>query len=339
MNEKEALERMVPPGQRRRVWRGGVIQIWVTRACDKACFGCTQGSNLGGRPGMITLEQFHIACRSLRGYFGVVGIFGGNPAIHPQFEELCRIARSYFPQEQLGLWCNHPRGKGRIMRETFNPSVSNLNVHMDREAYDEFKRDWPESRPVGLDRDSRHSPPFVAMKDMDELQLPDGRIVPNTEENRWELISGCDINRCWSALVGVFRGQVRAWFCEIAAAQSMLHEHDPDYPDTGIPIDVEGLVDTTAENNQGYRTKSLWWKLPMESFAGQVRKHCHDCGIPLRGYGELAVGGKMEQVSPTHAAIYKPKVKNRLVQITTRREDLREQALSSTVTYLQNAKR
>lgn len=244
----------------------------------------------------------------------------GN-CLHPQFDELCAIMRKRIPRAQRGIWCNHPRGKGAVMRATFNPAVSNLNVHLDQEAYDEFKRDWPESKVKGLTDDSRHSPPFVAMKDMDELQMPDGRIVPNSESARWELISRCDINRNWSSLIGVFRGELRAWFCEIAGAQAMLHQYNPLYPDTGVEV-TPG-----------------WWNRGMEAFAHQVRHHCHDCGIPLRGYGELAVQGKVEQVSITHQVIYQPKDKNREVQVVSRREEIKDQALPRATDYIENSAR
>ena len=81
MNEAQALARMVPPSKPRKGKPdGGVMQIHITRACDLACFGCTQGSNLAGKVTMITPENFEKACASLVDYFGVVGIFGGNPA-------------------------------------------------------------------------------------------------------------------------------------------------------------------------------------------------------------------------------------------------------------------
>lgn len=321
MDEQQALARMVPPGmQRPGKPAGGVIQIWLTRACDKSCFGCTQGSNFGGKPGMMTPDQFEIACKSLKHYFGTVGIFGGNPAMSPHFNQICEIARSHFSKKQLGLWCNHPKGKGKVMRETFNPAVSNLNVHLDQEAYDEFKRDWPESRPFGLKDDSRHSPVYVAMKD-----------VIKDEAERWELISNCDINQHWSAMVGVFRGEVRGWFCEIAGAQAMLYQHVPDYPDTGIPIDKDG----SSIDPNGHRT--LWWRLGMNAFKHQVRRHCHECGVPLRGHGALAVTdpNATEQVSETYADL-KPKKKDRPVELVTLRDQL-GRPLDKTTTYLQNA--
>ena len=302
---------MISPGMKRpSVWKGGVLQIWVTRACDKSCFGCTQGSNLAGETGRITPNQFDEACKSLKGYFGVIGMFGGNPAVHPQFDLLCEIMRSHFPKNQCGLWCNKLFGKGSHARMTFNPAVSNLNVHLDREAYDEFKRDWPESQPFGLNQDSRHSPPYVAMQDVIE-----------SEEERWELISNCDINQKWSAMIGVFRDTLRGYFCEVAGAQAMLHQREEGYPDHGVPIVKD------------------WWQAPMRDFAKQVKFHCFSCGVPLRGRGELSQESNgIEQASKTHAEIYQPKKKDREVQIVKSLEEMESQALTLSTDYLGNAK-
>lgn len=292
MNKEECLTRMVPPSQTRLLppqFHGGVMQIHITRACDMSCFGCTQGSNLRGKPVLIGLDEFEQACKSLKNpnYWGVVGVFGGNPAMHPKFPEICEILRGYFPYEQRGLWCNHPLGHGKVMSETFNPLTSNLNVHLNQEAFSEFKRDWPGSLPFGLYEDSRHSPPFVAMLD-----------VIQDEGERWKLISGCDLNKNWSAMIcAVPNHGLRAFFCEIAGAQAMLHANDPNWPDTGLPA-VEG-----------------WWVEPMEAFEKQVEWNCHRCGVPLKRYGELATRGSFEEVSKTHASIYQPKVKNREVKL------------------------
>jgi hypothetical protein len=313
MNEEQALARMIAPGTPRAgKYRQGVIQIWVTRACDKACFGCTQGSNLAGNPGMITVEQFEQAVLSLWGYFGVIGVFGGNPAMHPKFDQLCAVLRQYVPFNQRGVWSNHPLGWGKEMRATFDPSISNLNVHLDQAAYDEFKRDWPESHVIGLTGDSRHSPPYVALQD----------VVPD-EGKRWELISGCDINQHWSAMVCVFRGELRAFFCEIAGAMSMLHQNEKDWPDLGHPVKAE------------------WWRQPMQDFAAQVRHHCHRCGIPLRGHGELAQAKDSEakeQTSREHQTVVRPKRPGREVELVTVQEQL-GQPLRLMTDYLGNAKR
>lgn len=366
MNETECLSKMIAPGTPREgKYRRGVIQIHVTRACDQACFGCTQGSQLAGKVHFISPEHFEQAVFSLKGYFGVVGIFGGNPALHPRFEELCEILRCHIPFQQRGIWSNNPITveKARAMRNTFDPSVSNLNVHLDRQAYALFKEGWPECNPVGLTQDSRHSPPYVALKDVLRKDCPtciarnrltfftDPGPCPTCggsylsvgqvydEDKGWELISGCDINKHWSAMIGVFRGELRAWFCEIAGAQAILHQDEPDYPDTGIsPCIKYDMVGPFLDTGSTYH----WWQLPMVAFTDQVRKHCHDCGVPLRGYGELSqeqnLAGR-EQTSATHQAIFKPKRKGRAVELVTVQEQIDPGRINRMTDYLGNARR
>ena len=59
MTETEALPRMLAPGTPRPcTYRHGVLQIHITRACDRACFNCTQGSNLRGKTYFISLDDF-----------------------------------------------------------------------------------------------------------------------------------------------------------------------------------------------------------------------------------------------------------------------------------------
>ena len=103
----------------------------------------------------------------------------------------------------------------------------------------------------------------------------------------------------------------------------MLHQNDPGFVDTGVAI------------HKG------WWRRPMADYAAQVRKHCHECGVPLRGYGELACAGSegTEYTSETHAKQYQPKTKDRNVVVVTELHDLRSQSLSRTTDYLGNAKK
>src|SRR5262249_9364997 len=153
---------------------------------------------------------------------------------------------------------NNLLGHGVTCRKTFNPDVSNLNVHLNSEAYEEIRRDWPMAEPKGLESDSSHSPPYVAMQDMEDM----------TDDDRWELIGNCDVNQRWSAIITVFRGDLRGYFCELAGAQAVLHQHEPDYPDLGSRIEPG------------------WWNRPIEAFSSQVRYHCFACGHPLRGRGD-----------------------------------------------------
>jgi hypothetical protein len=263
----------------------------------------------------------------------VVGCFGGNPASHPQFAELCHVLReSWVPFEQRGIWCNNPMGWGREMARTFNPAVSNLNVHQDAKAYAEFKHDWPNCHVVGLETDSRHSPPWVAMKD-----------VIADEGRRWELISNCDINRHWSAMLCQFRGELRAFFCEVAGAQAILHQWEPDYPDTGLKI-ANGTTyfrpPPEYENWAPIAEDNEWWRLTMPAFFEQVRHHCHSCGIPLRGHGELANNPHgTEQVSNAHLNVARPKKPNRRVELVVMEKQLEQGRIGTVIDYLGNARR
>lgn len=365
MNEQEAVSKMVAPGQRRQGKPyGGVIQIHVTRACNLSCYSCTQGSNLGGKTEFMSPVLFEQAVLSLKQYWGVVGLFGGNPAVSPYFKDYCHILRKHIPLERRGLWCNDPISLENAveMSHTFNPAVSNLNVHLDQRAYNLFKQGWPESRPFGVNQDSRHSPCYVALKDVlvkKGMRPYNGPEWPcevgdcnnqaafiwrgpsrdalyckehaYDEQLGWELISKCPINQHWSAMVCQFRGQLRGFFCEIAGAQAMLHQHESDYPDTGIPILSNGL---------GIHFET-WWRLPMKNFSHQARKHCHDCGVPMQGHGELAISSSpeaKEQVSATHESIYKPKRKGRTVELVMVREQLGT-PLEKMTDYLGNAKK
>lgn len=327
MKESEALSRMVSPGAvKPGKWLNGVIQIWVTRACDKACFGCTQNSQLKGTAttgfGYISPENFEQAVISLKSYHGVVGVFGGNPAMHPQFEDLCEILIKHIPFRRRGLWCNNPLGKTAIMRKTFNPQYSNLNVHLDQKAYDEFKAGWPESTVVGLQGDSRHSPVHGSMLDLQSL--PGG--LENTEENRWSFISGCDYNRHWSGMFYEFRKQLRFSFCEIAGAQAIINQDDPNYPDTGF------VIETTTGKQP--------WQWQMTDYANQARFHCHQCLGSLKGLGELSQAGAegVEQTTVSNEHNFIPKKKDRLVQLVVNSTELNVGKIGKSVSYLENAR-
>lgn len=325
MNRQEALDKMKPPGVHKPgKWLNGVIQIWVTRACDKSCFGCTQGSNL--KPSspenmFMTVENFEIAVKSLIGYHGVVGVFGGNPALHPDFPLLCDILAAHIPFKQRGLWCNNPMKHAKIMRATFNPAYSNLNVHLDKQAYTAFLKDWPECEPVGLTVDSRHSPVHGSMYDLATLPDPTNpsHSVPNTEDVRWYWISQCDINQHWSGMVGQVRGKVMAWFCEVAGAQAMLLQER-----TGIPLPQE----------------TPWWQGGMEKYAEQVDYHCHRCLVPLRGYGELACSTDgHETTTKTYLPIFQPKRSGRTIDCIDSAEQLQAGKITLSTNYLGNSKK
>jgi hypothetical protein len=308
------VKMVIPSDRRPGIWRGGVIQLMVTRSCDLACHGCTAGSNLVSKPAVMTPEQFEQAVLSLgfggpEPFWGVVGVFGGNPCTSRYFEDYCRILKAHVPYAQRGLWSNRLMGRGAWARTTFNPNVSNINTHLSKEAYDEFKAEWPEAieaRPEhamrGLTDDARHGSPWISMKDLEELPFPDGSVRPNTEENRWALIGGCTVNKHWSSIVGLVGGELRAFACEIMLHAAAMHAENPDWDRTGRPLPDLGLPALPG-----------WWKRPRTDFDEQFRTFCHNCSVPLNRPGQLAIGGEREEFSERHRWIARPKVRGREV--------------------------
>ena len=124
------------------------------------------------------------------GYPMMTGIMGGEPLLHPLFEEFCNYALSKIPREQLGLWSSFPRGYEKyreVICKTFKHIF--LNDHTRNDIY--------------------HHPFLVAIEE----------VIPNRNEMfRW--INGCYFQHSWSASIN----PNGAWFCEIAASMSMLFD-------------------------------------------------------------------------------------------------------------------
>lgn len=304
MNKQECMDKMIMPCQTRRGKNhGGVIQILVTTACNAHCRGCTQNSQTKRKNEFITPEQFEVACDSLVDYFGIVGVFGGNPCIHPRFDELCAILRRYIPKSRCGLWCNDLLGHAEACRKTFNTGFSNLNVHLNKKAYAEMVKTWPQSKPFGL-QESRHSPPLVAMQDVVE------------EDEMWDLVSKCNVNQFWSAIIMPVGGELKAYFCEIAGALDLLHINDPKWEQKGLPV-----------------TKD-WWKLSLLSYVNQI-ENCRACGIPLKIKGSLATSGP-ELISQTHKDVFKCRTNRKVIVIDNLEEvDIQNRKITD---YLGSAK-
>lgn len=267
---------MKAPGDfRSGVWRGRVLQVKITNICDLDCKNCSVAVGPAKKlkkQFLMTPDQFRTACQSLKGYDGVVGMFGGNPCISKYFEQLCEIMREEIPDmAQRGLWSNRLFGHGVACRQTFNPHVSNLNVHQDSDAYDEMIETWPGCNPVyaGLHSPSHHGPIFGSMT---ELGL--------SEEEMWKKIGKCYVNQTWSAAITVVDKQLVGYFCEIAATMAEL----------------------TGDPSKGVKIEPGWWAKKMPYFEHQVHEYCTKCLIPLNPRKIDAASAEPEE----HTAAWTP---------------------------------
>lgn len=68
---------------------------------------------------------------------------------------------------------------------------------------------------------SHHAPLLTAMRDLypDPLEM-------------WDIIPSCDINQQWSATIVQNKGELRAYFCEVAASFDLARQEDHGYPVT-----------------------------------------------------------------------------------------------------------
>jgi hypothetical protein len=147
----------------------------------------------------MDLDTVKRAVKSLDGFPGNIGLMGGEPTLHPQFVDICRIFQELIPRKgKRSLFTNGfgwKRYEG-IIRETFD--VKNI-VYNEHSASDI----------------EEHQPLLIAAKD-----------ILDDEALMWGLIDKCWVNQRWSASItpkGCF-------FCEVAAAQDYLFNGPGGYP-------------------------------------------------------------------------------------------------------------
>ena len=175
-----------------------VIQIEITNACPLRCANCTRFVGHHKKSFFMELDMLRKAIDSLEGFPGRVGCMGGEPTVHPEFPEVCKIYQEMIPdRRRRELWTSGYKWNEYkdIIRETFD---------LDRISYNDHTQ-----------TDGKHQPLLVAAKDVIE-----------EEELMWELIDNCWVQLHWSASITP-KG---AFFCEVAAAMDYLFDGPGGYP-------------------------------------------------------------------------------------------------------------
>lgn len=229
-----------------------IICIDVTNKCDLECSNCTRLLAQQEQLWEMTPENFRLALQSLKGYFGIIAMLGGNPCMHSQFPELCKIFVEEVPDRlQRGLWTNNPFKHEDVSRETFG--VFNLNAHGEERARPALERLTAAARSDGKVAwtymgNSVHAPLMTGIKDL------------YATGEMWEKISQCEINREWSAsIVQNTQGELRAYFCEVAASFDLARKGD------------FGMVVSPG-----------WWNQSITAFKDQIGHFCPGCGVPAK---------------------------------------------------------
>jgi hypothetical protein len=193
---------MIPPGEQ---W---AVQIDVTNACNRKCSNCTRPAVAhSAERWFMSVEQFRAAVDAVRDFPSasprdrlgrpkVVGMIGGEPLLHPQFEQLCGEMLA-LPLHARGLWTGLDWKRTRwagLIQSTFGQGYINNNQH---------------STPCF------HQPVLAASCDL----------VPDVDE-RARLIARCPMQAEWASNI-TRRG---FFFCEVAGALADVLPGPPGLP-------------------------------------------------------------------------------------------------------------
>lgn len=81
-------------------------QIELTNYCGHDCLYCSRYSKHIRNDNRYHMDFKYLekALNSLKDWPAKIGIIGGEPILHPEFEKCCKLIQSKFPQEKMGLW-------------------------------------------------------------------------------------------------------------------------------------------------------------------------------------------------------------------------------------------
>lgn len=181
------------------IYRMKVIQIEVTYTCNLRCSNCTRFVGHHNKPFIMDMETIERAIDSLEEFPGQIGIMGGEPTLHPEFPEICRLMQKKVKdRRKRELWTNGYKWKEyeSLISETFDRDLIAYNDHKDKE--------------VGA-----HQPLLMAAED-----------ILDNKELMWLLIGNCWVQWRWAASITPKGG----FFCEVAAAHDMLFNGPGGYP-------------------------------------------------------------------------------------------------------------
>jgi organic radical activating enzyme len=169
------------------------IQIDITNYCGLDCIYCTRYNKhlRKDQRYYMTLEYFENVLKSLKEWPNIIGIIGGEPLLHPEFEQICEIMQKYFPKTKYELFTSHRKNFEKyksIIDETF--AYIAFNEHND------YQKGLCKFQPITIAIDE----------------------VIEDKELKNKLIDECWVQQRWCPSVNNKGG----FFCEVAAALDIL---------------------------------------------------------------------------------------------------------------------
>lgn len=226
-----------------------VMCIDITNACAHNCSNCSRFCGLHAKPFFMDSETFSRAVDSMMGFKGVVGIIGGEPTLHPKFEEFIEYYASRISEPRPYSFVRQPvksfgiyHGIIKYQRGRRRGLFSSLGRGYYRH-FEQIQDVFPYQSVNDHQCVNTHQAFLITRK---ELGIPD--------DEWFKLRDNCWIQNLWSGSITP-KG---AFFCEVAAALDML-------------FDGPG----------GWPIEPGWWKRKPADYTDQLH-WCEMCSVALK---------------------------------------------------------
>lgn len=196
-----------------------IIQIDITNACMNKCSNCTRHCGWHEKPFFMDFDTFKRAVDSLDGFKGTIGVIGGQPTLHPQFQKFMDYLNQKFPDDYKKPIIipetdlnNYRQKNWTIYRKKVLLSSVNKNYYKYfQKINDTFGFQFINDHA----NDGQHQALLVARKDLGI-----------SDEQFFKLRDECWIQNLWSASItpkGCF-------FCQVAGSLDMLFDGPGGWP-------------------------------------------------------------------------------------------------------------
>ena len=231
-----------------------IIEIDITNACIHMCSNCTRFCGHHKKNFFMSFEQFKEAVDSLKEYGGMVGIIGGEPTLHPEFEKFVeylhksRIGERVVPVARAPIPSMKNFIANNLECDADNKVV--LCSSLNKTYYKHFETIMDTfQRQIVNDHDN---------KSKHQALLMPRKYLGISDEEWIKKRDCCWVQNQWSATITP-KG---AFFCEVAGSFDML-------------FDGPG----------GWKVEPNWWKRTPEEFKDQLHwcEMCSGClDVPQR---------------------------------------------------------
>lgn len=251
-----------------------IIQIELTDACESRCGGCTRLVPHVAKPFYITVPQFEKAVHSMHGWNGMVlGAMGGNPVLHPQFEEITRAfvanwGKPIDPELRLGRApildfnayvlerLSDPSSGRGLWTSLGNAFYRHLEIIHDSYSY------WCVNDHYN---DGRHQALLITREEFCKTYgITDDQWLENRDK--------CWVQETWSASINPHG----AYFCEVAAAIDNLY----------------------FGGQSAWPVEQGWWRRTPKDFESQLHL-CNHCALAQPG-PSIQANRDIDVISPLH---------------------------------------